>query len=278
MSAIRPPHSGLAGKVAIVSGASRGLGRAYALALAAAGARVMATARSADGDPGTPGSLAELVATAGAAGGTVAACRCDVGDPADIAAAVAQTVEMFGGLDILVNNAVAPIHKLDFLAVDDVEWDAVFAINVKAPFRFMREAIPHMAARKGGAIVNITSAAAQPTVPGSGAHGFPAYGVSKAALDRLTTYFAAECAAMNIAVNAVSPGFVAYVTDRGREPDPVFWGDPLVHLAAQRPADGGLTGQILHTYQFGRSWGPKRAARTWDTDITAILEQAGLAG
>lgn len=263
----------LAGKVAIVSGASRGVGRAYALALAEAGARVMALARSADGDPTVPGTLAELVATGRAAGLDIAACRCDAGDETSIASAVEQTAGAFGGIDILVNNAVAAIHKFDALAVPAEEWDGTFRVNVRAPYAFMQAVIPQMIARGGGAIVNITSGAAGRTRPGMGAHGYPAYAVTKAALERLTTYFAAEYAEAGIAVNAVSPGNVGYYTRDGAEPDRAYWGPPIVHLAAQRPADG-LSGEIVHTYEYGRSWGPS-AERPMTDAIRDMLRVSG---
>lgn len=267
----------LAGQVAIVSGASRGVGRTYALALAAAGAHVMALARTAQGDPTVPGSLAEVAATARASGWTIETMACDILDEAAIIAAVARTVERFGGVDILVNNAVWGIAELPFLDVPTQEWDGVFNANIRAPYLFIRETAPHMTARGGGAIVNITSAAAQPSILGGLSHGFPAYGVSKAALDRLTTYAAAELAPANIAVNAVSPGNVAHYTRNGAHPDRAFWGDPLVHLASQRPSAGGLTGAILHTYQYGRSWGPIHAdPPIWDEDVRHILAEAGL--
>jgi NAD(P)-dependent dehydrogenase (short-subunit alcohol dehydrogenase family) len=141
-----------------------------------------------------------------------------------------------------------------------------------------------MIERGGGSIINITSGAAGFTRPGVGAHeGFMAYGVSKAALERLTLYFSAEFEQDNIAVNAISPGFVGrpgaaeggYMA-QGEEPDLEFWGDPLVHLAQQRPQDG-FTGKIVHTYQFGRSWGPKpEQPPQWNEHIRAILRDAGI--
>lgn len=263
----------LDGRIAIVSGASRGVGRTYALALAEAGARVLALARSAEGDPAVPGTLAELAATATARGLTIEPRACDVGDESSIASAVAHAAKRFGGVDILINNAVSAIRQFNALAVPPEEWDATFRVNVRAPYAFMRECIPHMIARGGGSIVNITSGAAGVTKPGMGAHGFPAYAVTKAALERLTTYFAAEHAEAGIAVNAVSPGNVGYYTRDDAEPDAAYWGDPMVHLAAQRPADG-LTGRILHTYEYGRSWGPDGARPLTDA-IRDMLRVSG---
>lgn len=268
----------LAGKVAIVSGASRGVGRAYAIALARAGARVMALARTAQGDPTVPGSLAELEHTAREAGLTIATTACDVSDEDSICAAVARTVELFGGVDVLLNNAVASINQFKVLDVPSREWEAAFAVNVRGNYLFMREAIPQMLARGGGSIINITSGAAQhSTRPGQGTHGFPAYSVTKAALERLTTYFAAEFVDKGVAVNAVSPGHVAYYIRDGKTPDLSFWGEPIIWLAEQRPPEG-LTGQVLHTYQYGRSWGPRPAnPPQWDEDIIHILKEAGIA-
>jgi NAD(P)-dependent dehydrogenase (short-subunit alcohol dehydrogenase family) len=267
----------LTGKIAVVSGASRGIGRAYALFLADAGARVVGLARSVGGDPNVAGSLAEVVATARARGREVLGLACEVGDDASIARAVEQTLANFGGVDVLVNNAVAPTRAFDALDVPADEWEAAFAINVRGVHAFMRETIPHMITRGGGSIINITSGSAHVTKRGDSAHGYPAYAVTKAALERLTTYFAAEFADRNVAVNAISPGHVTRYIDSGREPEPRFWAPPLLHLAAQRPGEGGLTGHVLHTYQFGRSWGPAPIPRqNWDSELAAILRDAGL--
>jgi NAD(P)-dependent dehydrogenase (short-subunit alcohol dehydrogenase family) len=267
----------LEGKVALVSGASRGVGRTYALALAEAGANVIALARSLEGEPTRLGSLTEVVATARQSGLQVAALACDLRDEANIAEVVQQAVASLGGVDILVNNAVWTIRGFNPLAVPKDDWDGAMRVNVRGTYVFMREVVPHMLARGGGSIINITSGSAGVTARGSGAHdGFLAYGVSKAALERLTTYFAAEFADRNIAVNAISPGHVSRYLESRREPDRAFWGEPIVHLGMQRPPDG-LTGRILHTYGYGRAWGPTPPTPPlWDPDIVAILRDAGI--
>jgi len=112
------PPNDLTGTVAFVSGASRGLGRTYALALAKAGAKVFATARTAQGDPATQGSLAELEATGRAEGLDIAIGRMDLANTCDIEAAVTTCVERFGRLDTVVNNAVWTINRLDLLEID----------------------------------------------------------------------------------------------------------------------------------------------------------------
>lgn len=266
----QPPND-LTGTAAIVSGASRGIGRIYALALARAGAKVLATARTAQGDPGVIGSLAELEATARAEGLDLAIRRVDLAQEADIKAAVAECVDRFGRLDAVVNNATWTIKKLDSLGVDSDEWDAAFRINVKAPYFFLREAAPYMDAVGGGSVVNVTSLAGRPSKPGAGAHGYPSYAVSKAALERLSSYCGADLVERGIAVNAISPGNPEYYMRDGRQPDIDFWGSPIVHLAAQRPAKG-ITGQVLHTYEFGHKWGPAYASPSqWDERLEKML-------
>jgi NAD(P)-dependent dehydrogenase (short-subunit alcohol dehydrogenase family) len=200
-----------------------------------------------------------------------------VANETSIADAVDQARESFGGVDILINNAVAPIRKFNSLDVPEEEWERTATLNVRAPYLFMRLLVPDMIARGGGAIVNITSGAAGTTIRGTLAHdGYLAYGVSKAALERLTTFFAAEYRDRNIAVNAISPGHVSRYVEDGRQPDLHFWGDPIVHLVSGIEAE--LTGRILHTYGFGCSWGPVPAtAPQWDGLICSMLRDAGFA-
>lgn len=250
------PPDDLSGTAAIVSGASRGIGRIYALALAKAGANVLATARTLEGDPSQIGSLAELEATARAEGLEISTCRVDMADKASIEAAVATCIDRYGRLDALVNNAVWTIKVLDALGIDDDEWEASFRINVLGPYHFINAAAQHLMANGGGAVVNLTSLAARHMGPGSRSHGFPTYAVTKAALERMTNYMGSELGAKGIVVNAISPGNAEWYMRDGRQPDIDFWGSPVVHLAAQRPPDG-INGQIVHTYEFGSRWGPQ---------------------
>jgi NAD(P)-dependent dehydrogenase (short-subunit alcohol dehydrogenase family) len=277
--------AGLEGKVALVSGASRGVGRIYALALAEAGATVIATARTVAGDPEIPGSLTEVVATARQARLNVVAYGCDVDDEESIVKVTRQAIANHGAVDVLVNNA-AVLGSIPHLEVPKAEWGRYMRVNVRAPYVFIRELIPQMAARGGGAIVNITAGgtgafgAGLAAVRGSRMHDDVLhYGVSKAALDRMTVWFAIEYEPDNVAVNGISPGQVSrYTRESGREPDADFWGRPLVYLAQQRPKEGGVTGQIFHTYQFGRTFGPEKAGRPGHDDVlTGLLREAGFA-
>jgi NAD(P)-dependent dehydrogenase (short-subunit alcohol dehydrogenase family) len=256
----------LSGKVAIVTGASGGIGRAYALALAAAGADVVAAARTLHGQ--AEGTLGEVVAYARDLPGRVVAQQCDVTDVSDVRRLVDVALEQLGRLDVVVNNAgIYPHHPS--LEVTEDQWSATLKVNVLAPYAVVRAAVPYMIGKNSGSIVNITSLAASHTAAAYPNHGhLLTYAVSKAALDRMTTYLALDLAPHGIAINALSPGAVltrtfrsvdpevanmALVSGWGKEPTPEVMGPPVVWLAAQT-ADS-LTGNILHHDEFGRSWG-----------------------
>lgn len=275
----------LDGNVVIVTGASRRVGRSYALALAKAGATVVALARTMGDDPTRFGTLAEVAAAGRKAGHEVHAYRCDLADEDEILRTVDDVVARFGGIDAVINNAVAEMGRIDGLAVPRDIWDAQMRVNVRAPYVLTAASAPHMIARGGGSIVNVTSLSGSTPSKDSGAHeGLVHYGVSKAALNRLTTWFAIEFADANIAVNSISPGDAdAYMRlvnnaadgpevqlSAGNQLDQAFWGNPIVYLAGARPAD--VTGQILHTYTFGESWGPRYPTPpAWSPEVLKIL-------
>jgi NAD(P)-dependent dehydrogenase (short-subunit alcohol dehydrogenase family) len=260
----------LAEKVIVVSGASRRLGRCYTLALAGAGARVVALARTLGDDATKLGTLREVEATARARGLEVTTRQCDLRDELQVRAAVEDTARDFGGIDGIVNNAIAFTNRIDCAGISRVDWDEAFSVNVRAPYVLIDAALPHMHRRGGGSIVNVTSLSAGKTGKGGGAHhGLLLYGVTKAALNRMTTWYAAELESGGIAVNAISPGDAsAYMrlvngigadvereVVEGDQLDEAFWGDPVVWLAGVRPDE--MTGEILHTYTFGEEWGPQ---------------------
>lgn len=179
-------------RVVIVTGATSGIGRATAEAFGRARAAVVAVARN-------ESVLREVVEVIEAAGGRAASCPVDLTADSAPAAIVRTATEKFGGLDVLV-NAAGIIASGTLEATTDQTWDQMMAINVRAPFRLMREAIPHLSARKG-AIVNVSSV--------NGLRSFPgvlAYNVSKSAMDQLTRCAALEMAPLGVRVNAVNPG------------------------------------------------------------------------
>jgi NAD(P)-dependent dehydrogenase (short-subunit alcohol dehydrogenase family) len=286
-----PPERPLSGRVVVVSGASRRLGRSYAFALARAGARVVALARTLGDDPQQMGTLREVEASARADGLDVTARRCDLTDEDAVRRVVDDVAQEFGGIDGIVNNAVAFSERIECSGIARKDWDEAFAVNVRAPYLLIDGALPHMRARGGGSVVNITSLAAGSTGKGGGAHaGLLLYGLTKAALNRMTAWYAAELEDSGIAVNAISPGDVsvylrtvnAIDEERpnrdvvaGEQLDEAFWGDPVVWLVGARPAD--VTGQVLHTYAFGEGWGPRRATpREVSPAVRAILGRDNL--
>jgi meso-butanediol dehydrogenase/(S,S)-butanediol dehydrogenase/diacetyl reductase len=198
----------LAGKVALVTGAGRGLGRATAVALARAGCDVAVSdiARPADGAvPYRLASSDDLDGTARAveaAGGRGAAIPADVTVAADVAHLLAEVERRLGGLDVLVANAgiiaVAPVASMD-----ETQWDRIFAVNVKGVFLTCRAAIPLLARRGGGRIVNVASVAGK-----TGRAGLAAYCASKAAVISFTQALAEELGPLGVAVNALCPGYI----------------------------------------------------------------------
>lgn len=200
----------LNGKVALVTGASRGVGAAVAVALAQRGALVACAARSTAATPQrTPGTLDDTVARITEAGGKAIAVPTNLADASDVEAMVATTVAELGGIDVLVNNAA--ITFVGDLNIPLKKHDLVMKVNFDAPFIASRAAVPHMRAAGGGQILNVSSVAALLPVP-----GLMSYGVSKIALERLTVDLARQLQGDNIAVNCfridlavASEGFVA---------------------------------------------------------------------
>ena len=183
-------------KVALVTGASQGIGRATSLALAEAGAKVAIAARNTK-------KLASLAAEIAAAGGEALAVPMDVADPAQVKAGFQQLLAKFGKLDILVNNAAITRDTLA-LRMKLEDWDAVLRTNLTGAHLCTQQALGAMLKQRAGRIINITSVVAE-----TGNAGQANYVASKAGLIGLTRAIAVEVASRSITVNAIAPGFIA---------------------------------------------------------------------
>lgn len=224
----------LAGKIALVTGSSRGIGRAIARRLAADGATVVVTARSLDSAAADPGTLGETVALIEARGGRAIAIACDLEDEQACAGLIPQAVEAAGGLDILVNNAgYADYVPIEAMPIET--FDRTLTHYLRAPFLLIRAAIPHMKARGAGWIVNIGSVTAQapvkPYSPFDTDGGVAVYAAAKAAINRLTQGAAAELLASNIAVNLVAPSTAIKTPGASRYIPEDYPGENVAYLA-----------------------------------------------
>ncbi|MCB1741944.1 MAG: SDR family NAD(P)-dependent oxidoreductase [Gammaproteobacteria bacterium] len=249
----------LDGKVAIIGGASRGIGKDIAMAMARAGARIAVVARSeVEPDPRLPGTIHQTVAEIEALGGQALAIKADVSDEAQIEAMVHKTVEHFGRVDILVNNAAVLVPK-GIMDLPTRHIDLHNKVNIKGPILCMRAVIPTMLAQKQGWVINISSRAG--IFPGPGPYPDDAvpsrafmYAATKAAVERMTQHLAMEYHKQGISFNCLSPtgrirtpGNVFGMTRPGETPEPFevaeAMGKAAVFICSQAP--GSFTGHLL---------------------------------
>jgi NAD(P)-dependent dehydrogenase (short-subunit alcohol dehydrogenase family) len=199
----------LAGKVAVVTGASRGIGEAIAVRYAMEGAKVVVSARTVDeGDHILPGSMNSVVARIREAGGEAVAVRCDLADASEREGLIRAAVEAFGPVDILVNNA-AVTYFIPVESFPEKRFKLMFEVQVYGPFHLAQLVLPSMVERRSGWILNISSHAALHPPLKSPGRGGTVYGMCKAALERFTTGLASEVSNQHIGVNVISPGLVA---------------------------------------------------------------------
>ncbi|MFQ5874749.1 MAG: SDR family NAD(P)-dependent oxidoreductase [Dehalococcoidia bacterium] len=248
----------LDGRVAVITGASRGIGRDMALVFATEGAKVVVSARTEkEGDFRIPGSIETTVQRIRDEGGEAAGIRCDVTDEQQVEALFARASDHYGRIDILVNNAAILIPgKVEEMQVR--HWDLLYRVNIRGPFLCCKFALPYMKQQGYGQIMNISSVGA--IGPGEGPYttggaGGIAYGAGKAHLERFTQGLAQEVWGDGIAVNALSPRKgIASEGQRwfrgdtrnhiGSREDGIIMGDAGVCICSQDPES--YTGRILY--------------------------------
>lgn len=233
-------------KVAIVTGAARGLGKAFCLALAKEGAKVMAIDIA---------DLTDTVKEIESLGGEAKGLQADVSSEKDTQKLAEETFKTFGGIDILVNNAaiIYGLVRKPFSEIDPKEWDRVMAVNIKGPWLCTRAVFPYMKGQRKGKIINLASETFF-----TGSHGFVHYVASKGGVVGLTRALAVELGPHNININAIAPGFtnteasrsIADITkyDVGRTPlnrlqQPEDLLGALLFLASEE--SDFVTGQVL---------------------------------
>lgn len=186
----------LDGKVAIVTGASKGIGEAIAIGLAQAGAKVVVSSRKQEGVDRVAQEIQDE-------GGEAFALQTHMGDPEQVANLVSRTLERWGRVDIAVNNAGTNPHFGPLLTADEGQLEKILDVNLKGYFRLCKQVVPPMEGQGGGKIINITSVAGVRPGPGMGV-----YSISKAGVIMLTKVLASELGQSNIQVNAIAPGLI----------------------------------------------------------------------
>ncbi len=257
----------LDGKVVIVTGASRGIGKAIAELFASEGGKVVCTARTLkEGEHPLEGSLETTVAGIRNAGHEAAAVTCDVSSEAECEKLVAETKRIYGPCDVLVNNAALTY----FIPVKDFptkRWMRSFQVNLHAPFILSKLVLADMIARKSGAIVNISSGAA--IGPGRGPYkkdeiriGHVCYGAEKAALERMTQGLASEVFEDGISVTCLSPSEVVvtpgtvyhHLVTSPQDGEPVEYMARAALLLATEPVNK-ITGRVTYSQELLKEYG-----------------------
>ena len=245
------------GMVAIVTGASRGLGRAIAKEYAREGAGVVVCARS-QSPTGLAGTLEETAKDITDSDGDVLAIPCDVTDESEVNAMVRQAMDRYGRIDVLFNNAGAMVLGESILEIDPARWDHLMRVNVSGPYLCSRAVLPIMMEQRRGSIINIGSRMATDPKQGGGV----LYSATKAAAHMFSLCLADEVLDYNIAVNILSPGALrsegsaAIPWTQGDwhlRVDPSAVGPCAVYLALQNAST--FTGQLAARADFGTTWG-----------------------
>lgn len=245
-------------KVAIVTGSSRGIGKAIALAMGEEGASVVVVARTETEEGPLPGTIYQTAKEINNLGGKALPLRTDITKEEDIENMVTKTLQEFGRIDILVNNA-GIFYGGTLMETSPRRWETIMNINLGSVFLCTRMALPYMLKQNCGSIINVSSF----VVRDLEFEGISiVYAVSKVGIERLTLGLAKELKDTDIAVNAIVPGHVFTEAAKILRPDadpstlqsPRMWGKYAVLIAAQEPK--GFTGRILAKEDLEKEFGP----------------------
>jgi len=248
----------LTGKVALITGASRGIGFAIAETLSGAGAKVVLSSRNQD-------SLEQAAEKIRANDGEAFPFAAHTGDSESVRELVAKSIEHFGSVDILVNNAATNPHFGPLLTSEESHWDKILDVNLKGYFRLVRECVVSMRQREGGKIINVASVAGLQHQQGMGI-----YGISKAGVLMLTKTLAVELAPVNIQVNALVPGFIQTRFSR------VLWETPETHQKISEHIPQGRMGQPEEV--TGAALFLASAASSFTTGTIMLVDGGQMAG
>jgi NAD(P)-dependent dehydrogenase (short-subunit alcohol dehydrogenase family) len=242
--------------VAIVTGASRGLGRAIAKEYGGQGAKVVVCARARSSAP-LPGTIYETARAIKQENGEALAVPCDVTDESQVRELVQKTLDRYGRIDVLVNNAGIMILGESFLDIEPSRWDEIVAVNLRGAYLTCRYVLPTMMEQRRGSIINIGSlAGSEPRPVGT------AYCSTKAALHMFSQCLAEDVREYNIAVNILNPGpmksegssIIPWAQhDWHERVQPEEVGPAAVYLALQNAQS--LTGRLVLREEFGKTWG-----------------------
>jgi len=220
------PSFDLSGKVALITGASKGIGEAIALAYARAGARVIVSSRKQEAVEAVAERVRQL-------GGEAVAVAAHTGTTPEVEGLVQAARQAFGGVDIAVNNAATNPYYGPLLGAEESIWDKTLDVNLKGYARVIRAVVPTMKERQGGKIINIASIAGLRPAPMMGL-----YGISKAAVLMMTQVLASELAADNIQVNAIAPGFIKTKFSAA------IWSNPETEALVRKATPQGRIGTV----------------------------------
>jgi NAD(P)-dependent dehydrogenase (short-subunit alcohol dehydrogenase family) len=246
--------------IVIVTGASRGIGKGLALGLAREGHTVVCAARSVTPDGELPGTIHETVGAIEAEGGRAVAVQCDIGQADDITRLIETTVQEFGRIDVLVNNAMTQT-RTSFADSTVHDFDESMRVNVRSLYLLTAGVVPYMAKSGGGSIINVSSGGAAHEATPFMPPGYVIYATAKAAMERFTTALAPELRTLGITINALRPGAVKTelaTLEMGPDHDWTGWTTPeavvpaVLFLAQQINTD--FTGRIVESTQYGVTW------------------------